>query len=117
VNVTTINFGSILQMFVVDITDDYSLTIPLQILPLLAADFDGDQLNILYILNKEFFEACFKIINPRNNLYISKNDGKFNNDVNHQKDLLINATQLIDMHRGMYSEEQLQRIQDAKMIK
>ena len=49
-------------------------------------------------------------------MYISKNDGKFNNDVNHQKDLIINATQLIDMHRCAYSKEQLDRIALAKTL-
>lgn len=112
----TINFGSILQMFAIDITEDYTLSLPLQILPLLAADFDGDSLNILYIINKRFFEACNRILNPRNNMYISKNDGKFNNDVNHQKDLIINATQLMDMHRCVYSKEQLDKIALAKTL-
>ena len=36
----TINYGSILQMFVVKMTFNYTLGVPLNILPGLAADFD-----------------------------------------------------------------------------
>lgn len=36
----TIQYGSILQMFCIGMTDTYTMAVPLQILPLLAADFD-----------------------------------------------------------------------------
>lgn len=39
----SISYGSILQMYVVDIDDSYTMSIPLQILKLLGADFDGDK--------------------------------------------------------------------------
>ena len=42
VNVSpSINYGSLLQMYCVGINDNYTMSLPLQILPLLAADFDG----------------------------------------------------------------------------
>ena len=39
----TISYGSILQMFCIGFTYDYTMAVPLQPLPLLAADFDGKQ--------------------------------------------------------------------------
>lgn len=36
----TISYGSILQMFCVGMTDTYTMAVPLQVLPLLEADFD-----------------------------------------------------------------------------
>lgn len=37
----TINYGSILQMYAIGYTDTLTMSVPLQILKLLAADFDG----------------------------------------------------------------------------
>lgn len=44
-------------------------------------------------------------------MYISRNDGQFNNDVNHQKDTLINTNTFIDIGRGVYSEDEEQMIE------
>lgn len=112
----TIAYGGILQMFVVGINDNYTMAVPNQILPLIAGDYDGDVLNILYIINQAFYKAAFKVINPRNAMYVSRNDGKFNNDVNHTKDTLINLNSLIRLARSNYSQEQLERIERAKLI-
>ena len=109
----TINYGGVLQMFVVGIVDNYTMGVPLQILPLLAADFDGDVLNIFYIINQAFFERAFAIFNPRNAMYISRNDGKFNNSMNHCRDTIINSNTLINLSRKYYSPEQIQKIQNA----
>lgn len=113
----TISYGGILQMFVVDICDSYTLGLPLQILPLLAADFDGDVLNVMYIINKSFFEAANRVLNPRNAMYISRNDGKLNTAVLHNKDTLINANSLLQLARRNYNQEQLEKIKLAKTIK
>lgn len=107
----TINYGSILQCFCVGMTDTYTMAVPLQILPLLAADFDGDVLNILLIINDDFKKRAFQIFNPRNTMYISRNDGQFNNDVNHQKDTLINANTFIELGRDIYTAEDLALIE------
>lgn len=103
-------------MFCVKMTFDYVMGIPLQILPLLAADFDGDCLNILYIINKIFLEYAYATFNPRNAFYISKNDGLFNNDINHQRDILINATTLVSLSRKHYTEEDIEAIKYAKSL-
>ena len=82
----------------------------LQILEGLAADFDGDTLNILLIINKDFQEAAEYVFNPRNSMYISKNDGMFNNSYNHKRDSIINMNTLVQLSRGHYSAAQLERI-------
>ena len=55
------------------------------------SDFDGDVINVLYIINNDFLERAEAVFNPRNAMYISRNDGKFNNAVNFQRDTIINA--------------------------
>lgn len=106
----TISFGSILEMEVVDITDNYTMAIPLQILAPLAADFDGDVLNVLYIINDDFRRLAHRMFNPRNALYISHNDGQFDNDLNHSKDTIINFNTLMRYGRSAYSQEDLNAI-------
>ena len=117
----TINFGSILQCFCVGISDptekfQYVMQVPLQILPLLAADFDGDVLNLLYIINNDFFQRAYEVFNPRNNQYISHNDGMFNNSVNQQRDTLINANTMIDLGRAHYTPEELHALEAVKSM-
>jgi len=89
----TINYGSILFMKVVDIKTDYkndfTMSLPIQILPVLNADFDGDTLNIISLKTKELKKAYDKAFNPRKNLPISRNDGLFNDEFNLLKDQLI----------------------------
>ena len=92
------------------ISDSFTMNVPLQILKLLAADFDGDCLNILYIINEQFRRQAELKYNPRNIAYISKNDGRFNNDVNHCRDTLINANGLIRLSRLHYTSENLEAI-------
>lgn len=104
-------------MFVVGMTKSYTMGMPLQILPLLAADFDGDVLNIMYIINKAFFELSYRILNPRNSFYINRNDGKLNPDVLFTKDTLINANAMIGLARKSYSPEQLAKIKRLKEMK
>lgn len=62
-------------------------------------------MNVLYIINRAFYERAREVFNPRNSFYVSRDDGLFNNDVNHQKDTLINANTLISLGQSMYSSE------------
>ena len=103
----TINMGSILQVFIVGICDSYTLQMPLQILPLLAADFDGDVLTCAKIICKSFYEKAYEVFNPRNSFYISKNDGYTNSSILPFKDILINSNTLLDYYRQGYKEEQV----------
>ncbi|MNI93047.1 hypothetical protein D3C81_1805190 [compost metagenome] len=65
------------------------MSIPIQVLSALNADFDGDILNVISLKTKESEEAFDKAFNPRKNMYISRNDGLFNNDFNLLKDQMI----------------------------
>lgn len=89
----TINYGSMLLMRIVDIKreyeDDYTMSLPIQILRVLNADFDGDILNIISLKTKKLAKAYEKSFNPRTNMYTSRNDGLFNDDFNLLKDQLI----------------------------
>lgn len=110
----TIAYGSIILMYCIGMTNSYSLEIPLQVLEGLAADFDGDVLNILMIISEAFYKRADQIYNPRNAMYISRNDGKFNNSVNHQRDTIINTNTFIRLGRSMYTKEMLDNIKRIK---
>lgn len=74
----------------------------------------GDTLNIMLIINKDFQIAADNVFNPRNAMYISKNDGMFNNSYNHKRDTIINMNTLVQLSRSNYSEEQLNAITAAQ---
>ena len=107
----TISFGGIMQMFCVGINYNYCMSIPLQILVPLAADFDGDAMTVCHIINDAFFWRSYEIFNPRNNMYISKNDGMCNAQVLPQRDTIINSNTIINLSRKYYSEEELAEIE------
>lgn len=110
----TIAYGSILQMFCIGMTESFTMSVPLQVLPLLAADFDGDVLNVFIIINKEFFERAYEIFNPRNSMYISRNNGHFNMAVCVQRDTLINANTLVRLGRDKYTQEQYNKLVELR---
>ena len=112
----TICFGSILYMRIVDFTFTYTLGVPLQVLPGLAADFDGDVLNTHIIINKQFGNLCNRVFNPRNSMYISRNDGYLNTNLIHTKDLIVNTNAFVGISRQNYTAEQLQKIEYIKTL-
>lgn len=101
-------------MRVVGINDNYTMSVPLEVLPLLAGDFDGDALSVLWIINKDVEAAAEEVFSPRYSMYISRNDGMFNNDINHQKDIIIAGCGLIDLSRKYYTDEELAIIRQAQ---
>jgi hypothetical protein len=110
----TINYGSILQCFCVGFSDTLTMSVSLQSLKPLCADFDGDVLNIMFIINRAFFERAYRIFNPRNAMYISRINGKLNSDLLVQRDTLINANTFLHLGRHNYSNEQLDKIKAIK---
>lgn len=87
----TLNYGSIICMTVADIKTDYedlTMSIPINVLGILAGDFDGDVLNIVSIKDRKMAEVYDRIFNPRH-MMIDKNDGRFNRKMNLVKDQLI----------------------------
>lgn len=88
----TINYGSFLVMRVASIIEDltdYTMAIPNQVLTVLNADYDGDILNIGSFKSQDFSKAFAKSFNPRLNMFIDRNNGSFNNDMNLHKDQMI----------------------------
>lgn len=110
----TIQYGSILYMNVVGINRNYTMSIPLQILVPLVADFDGDALSIRWIINGSVRQRAEEVFSPKYAFFISRNDGSFNNDVNHQRDIIIVASGLSNMCRKYYTEQELQEIRDCQ---
>lgn len=106
----TLGYGSILQMFCVKITEGFVMELPLRVLEMFNADFDGDAMTILHIINHAFFVRAYEIYNPRNAMQISRNDGKFNEQVCIKRDTLINVNSFIYLGRKYYDEEKMNKI-------
>ena len=88
----TINYGSQLVMKVAYVTpdmNDLTMGIPEAILNVMNADFDGDVLNILSIKITSIAQEYYRKLNPVNNIFISRNDGKYNLDTSIYKDQAI----------------------------
>ena len=113
----TISYGGIMLMHVIGMNHNYTTSVPLRILKPLAADFDGDTLNIMYLINKDFIEAAEKVLNPRNAMQISRNDGMFNSEVNHARDIVINCNTMIQLSRGNYNKDQIAKIKKLQSMR
>lgn len=50
------------------------------------------------------------VLNPRNAMYISKNDGKLDPNMIHNKDTLIVTNSIVADSRKNYTTEQIKRI-------
>lgn len=98
----------------IGINESFTMSMPLGVLSGLNADFDGDNLNIMYIPNKDFWESAIDCFSPRNAMMVSRNDGRFNNQVNLFKDILINSNGLRNCCRKAYSDEDIAEIKALK---
>lgn len=94
----------------VGINEAYTMSVPLQILKPLGADFDGDVLNVLYIINEAFAERAEIVFSPKYAMMISHDDGKFDSAMNHSRDTLIMLNSFIDLSREYYTQEELEQI-------
>jgi DNA-directed RNA polymerase beta' subunit len=86
----TINFGSILLLRVAGVKQDYDdLTASINnlILKPLGADFDGDTLNIIPIMDARMKKA-FSVFSPKR-MFVDRNDGKFNDSLGLDKDMIL----------------------------
>lgn len=110
----TIEFGGILTMKIVRIEPDHNIAVALQILGLVAGDFDGDALNLRYIINKEFKQLAIAKLSPKNSMFIDRNTGLLNSAVNHGHDIVINMNTLLSLGRKSYSPEQIKKIEMCK---
>ena len=57
--------------------------------------------------------AADNVFNPRNAMYISKNDGMFNNSYNHKRDTIINMNTFVQLSRSNYTDEELAAIKQC----
>ena len=101
-------------MFCIGYTDTLTLSVPLQVLKSLAADFDGDVLNVIHIISDSMFTYCRRVFNPRECMYISRIDGKVNGDLLPQRDTLINANTYLWLGRHNYNDKNLEKIAKIK---
>lgn len=113
----TINYGSIMFMRCVGINDNYTMSVPLQILKPLGGDFDGDVLNIIYIINKAFEEKAEIVFSPKYAMMISHDDGKFDSSLSHSRDTLIMLNSFIHLSRDTYTEEELNQIKMCQSMR
>ena len=109
----TIARGGILACKIVGINDDFTMSISLLVLPSLAADFDGDTLNILKLYNQDFIRLSNKVLSPRK-MFISNNDGRCNMGMIHGRDVIINANSMKSLHK--YTDEQIAQIERLQAI-
>lgn len=109
----TISFGGVIKCKCVGVNYDYTMSVSLLVLKILAADFDGDTLNIYLSHNKAFIEIAERIISPIQ-MFISHNDGRCNIDMIHSRDTIINANALKNISR--YSEQEKQKIKWIQSI-
>ena len=100
----------------IGINNNYTMSVPLQILKPLAGDFDGDVLNILYIINQAFARQAELVFSPKYAMMISHNDGKFDSSVNHSRDTLIILNSFVELTRDQYTEEELEMIKRCKSM-
>ena len=88
----TINYGSQLCMKIVEVTPDitdHTMSLPELVLKLFNADFDGDVMNIIAMKITSIADEYYKKLNPLTNIFISRNDGKYNADASIFKDQAI----------------------------
>ena len=73
-----------------------------------------DVLNVSHIINDAFYERAREVFNPRNAMYISRNDGMLEGDVIPFKDTLISANTLNDLTLHKYTPEEMEHIKQIK---
>lgn len=90
----TLNYYSILRMNIRQVKpdiNDYTLSVPLAILPGLNADFDGDELNIIGLLDRSI-SYMFRKFDPVERMIIDRDSGKLNDYFG------ITKGQLVDLY-------------------
>lgn len=76
-----------------ELNDDYTMALSPAILTPFNADFDGDTLNKFRLMTHELEREHDEHLNPTKNIFVSRNDGLFNNEMNLMKDQIIGLFQ------------------------
>lgn len=93
----TINYGSILYLRICDIKkdiEDFTMSINNIYTEALAADYDGDVLNLISIKDKRIREKFKEIFSPKS-MIISAKNGHFNKSFSLKKDQLLGLNMLL----------------------
>lgn len=112
----TLNFYSMLLMKVRSIKcsgDDYSLSVPLSILPGLNADFDGDIMNIIGMMDKSI-TYMFRKFSPVERMIISRDTGMLNDYFSINKDQLIVLLYFSIIGKMENDQEEVYPVKDDK---
>jgi DNA-directed RNA polymerase beta' subunit len=91
----TIARGSILYLRIAHVKPDYTdltTSIHNSLLRLLAGDYDGDVINIFPVFDNEYKKAFYDTFSP-DRLFISNNNGSFNNKLSLDRDQVIGMYQ------------------------
>ena len=91
-NVNAINYGSFMMMKIARIKpniNDKTIRLNTSVIRTMAADFDGDQINVFRIIGEDLSKRFTKNMNPRYNMYIDHINGKVNRDFSPMKDEAI----------------------------
>lgn len=109
----SISPSSIIQLHCIGVTKDntYSCRVPHEILKSMGADFDGDTLNIMLIINDDFLDNAAKLFNPRLSMQISYNDGMFNSNMSLQTDTMICINSFTQLGIDTITNDELNMIQ------
>ena len=79
-------------------------------------DFDGDVLNVFYIINELFAKRAEVVFSPKYAMMISHDDGKFDSAMNHSRDTLIMLNSFVNLSRDAYTAEELDLINKCKSM-
>ncbi len=92
----TLEYGSIQLMRVAKVKrdiEDFTMSLPLNILKNFNADFDGDVMNV-FSIKEQFVLDCLDTVFSPNYMFIDRNDGLFNESMNLFKDQIIVLNQI-----------------------
>lgn len=88
----SINFGSFMYVKIHDVIpniDNKTMRLNTRVIRVMAADFDGDQLNIFRVIGKDLNRRFSRTMDPRYNLYIDRINGRVNRDMLPLKDEVV----------------------------
>ncbi len=88
----SINFGSFMYVKIHSVIPDISnktIRLNTRVIKTMAADFDGDQINIYRVIGLDMNKRIARELDPRYNLYIDRINGRVNRDMMPMKDEVV----------------------------
>lgn len=81
---------------------------------LVKITFDGDTLNLILLINNDLKLATNNVFNPRNAMFISRNDGNMETFFNLKDDAVILINAFLSMTNDKYTQEDIDEIEACK---